>query len=90
MSRKTLAEWRREKGLSQRQLAMATGVTRQAIGQYETGRRVPDIAKARLIAAALGVGVDDIVFPGELQATSPSSEGQPSREERAQEGGMAA
>ena len=39
----TLTALRRERGLSQLQLAESTGLSRSAIGMYETGKREPDM-----------------------------------------------
>lgn len=78
----TLAELRKRQRMSQRALAQAVGLTSRAISNYESGIRKPPIHVARRIAAVLGVGVDDIVFPGE-----PGKE--PGRAELSADGGVA-
>ena len=39
----TLVSLRKERGLSQQQVAEDTGLSRSAIGMYETGKREPDM-----------------------------------------------
>ena len=46
---------RKEKGLTQVQLAKIAGVTRETIGNYESGERTPPLAVANKLADALGV-----------------------------------
>lgn len=57
---KGLRAWRAERGLSQAQLASATGhqVSEGLIAQIETGRRQPGLTNGRAIASALGVDLE--------------------------------
>nr|MBR4279809.1 helix-turn-helix transcriptional regulator [Clostridia bacterium] len=48
-------------GMSQEDLAVASGVSRISIVRYESGERVPDIKTAARIANALGCKVDDLI-----------------------------
>ena len=48
-------------GMSQEDLAKASGVSRIAIARYETGERVPSVIIAARIANALGCKVDDLI-----------------------------
>lgn len=48
-------------GLSQAALARTLGIARQRIIGYEHGRERPEIARLAALAAALGVGVGDLV-----------------------------
>lgn len=57
-----LRTWRIEVGLSQNELAHATGVSRWVIHLCERGLRLPDANQQLSIAAALGVSVDEL-FP---------------------------
>lgn len=52
---------RKELGLTQTQLAKASGVTQQTISEVESGR-IPRLATACAIAAALSVTIEDL-FP---------------------------
>jgi len=54
---------RRARGLSQRALADAAGVSRQAIGAIEGGRVQPSVAIALSIARALGTSVEAAFAP---------------------------
>ncbi len=60
---------RRERGLSQRELAERAGVTRQAIAAIETGRAQPTVGVAVAIARALGASVDSLFGPEEVIET---------------------
>lgn len=65
--RKSISEWRAERGMTQQQLASAIGVAPQQVSQWETGYRGHGMTAWRLrdIARALGVSMDDIALPGE-------------------------
>ena len=52
---------RTENGMTQQELADKVGVSRQMIGQIERGSRTPSIVLGRDIAAALGVGVAELL-----------------------------
>ncbi len=56
---------RRERGLSQRALGEAAGVTRQAISAIESGRMQPSVGIALKLARALGTTVERLFEPGE-------------------------
>ena len=51
---------RLERGLSQRELARAAGVTRQAVGAIESRRSQPSVGIALALARALGSSVEDV------------------------------
>lgn len=55
-----LKRLREARGLSQRALARACGVTSQAVSLIEAGRREPSLAMARRLAEALGVGLSEL------------------------------
>lgn len=61
-NKKTLAELRGEKRMSQRALAKEIGVSPAAIGMYESGKRTPPLKKAILIAQLFDVQVENILF----------------------------
>lgn len=56
----TLAHLRRKAGLSQQQLADATGLSRSAIGMYETGKREPDIDTLRVFSEFFAVDMNTL------------------------------
>ena len=58
-----LIELRRQQGLSQQQLAEATGLSRSAIGMYETGRREPDMDTLRLLSDFFKADMNTLVSP---------------------------
>ena len=52
---------RKEKGLSQEQLAKISGLSRSSIINFETGRRDPRVKDLRKIARALGVSIEQLL-----------------------------
>ena len=52
---------REEKGISQGQLAVMTGVSQSAISDIENNKRNPSLWTVQMIADVLGVPVDDLV-----------------------------
>jgi putative molybdopterin biosynthesis protein len=63
-----LESMRRARGLSQRALADASGITRQAVGSIESGRMKPGVDIALRIARALGTTVEDLFAPADAPA----------------------
>lgn len=57
-----LAELRREKGLTQQQLAERVGLHQTQIHRYESGSSEPSMDALRRLALALGVSTDALVF----------------------------
>lgn len=55
---KRIAESRRDKKLTQEELANRIGITAQALSQYERGLRYPDIAILKALCVTLGVSSD--------------------------------
>ena len=52
---------REEKGISQGQLAVMTGVSQSAISDIENNKRNPSLWTVQMISDVLGVPVDDLV-----------------------------
>jgi putative molybdopterin biosynthesis protein len=65
-----LEAMRRARGLSQRALAEAAGITRQAVGAVEAGRMQPSVSIALRLARALGTSVEAL-FGDEPAAEPP-------------------
>lgn len=59
-----LAEVRQSKGMTQEQLAAATGVHRVTIARIETGEISPKATTLKKLADALGVLMDDLMEQG--------------------------
>ncbi len=57
----TLPQLRRDRGLTQDELAAKLYVTRQAVSRWETGETTPSIDMAKLIATALDVPVMELI-----------------------------
>ena len=58
---KRIQALRKERGLTQKQLAETVGVTPQAVSKWETDESCPDITALPLLAEALGVSVDTLL-----------------------------
>lgn len=58
--RSHLRERRQQRGLTQRELAAAAGVTRQTVGGIESGRYGPGVEVGLRLARALGCHVEDL------------------------------
>ena len=56
-----LSRLRRERGLTQEELARRLFITRQAVSRWETGATEPGIDMIKLIARELGVGVGELL-----------------------------
>lgn len=55
-----MRERRAETGLSQAELAVAMGVSRQTINAIETGRHLPSLPLALALASHFGASVEEI------------------------------
>lgn len=60
MLKDNLVQLRKLKGLTQEDIAEKVGVSRQAVAKWEAGDTLPDLEKARLLAEAFGVSLDDL------------------------------
>ena len=54
--------WRAYRGLTQRQLAEAIGISAAYLSQIETGKRTGKTAVLQAIARALNLALDDVVY----------------------------
>ena len=70
-----IAAVRKEKGLTQRELAEQLHVTNKAVSKWELGRSLPDSATLEPLAHALGVTVDELLSGARRpkQAPAPAS-----------------
>ena len=57
----TIKGLREQRGLTQRALAEAVGVTDKAVSKWESGRGLPDISLVEPLSAALGVSVAELL-----------------------------
>jgi len=58
---KKVAELRKEKGLTQAELAEKLSLSPQAISKWENGESLPDITTLPLLADILGVTIDELL-----------------------------
>jgi transcriptional regulator with XRE-family HTH domain len=59
---KTIRELREERGWSQFQLAVKTGVTPGTVGNWERGQNEPKATQLRRLAEVFGVSMDVILI----------------------------
>jgi transcriptional regulator with XRE-family HTH domain len=59
---------RKQKGITQEELAAALFVSRTAVSKWEAGRGYPSIASLQVIAKYFGTTVDDLLSTGEVLA----------------------
>lgn len=52
---------RKELDLTQQQLAVEVGVSQQAIGYFETGKKIPSLAVAEQLAKCLQCTIDELL-----------------------------
>ena len=56
-----LIKLRKQKGMSQEQLGMQLGITRQSVSKWESGSTLPELSKLIAISEIFGVSVDYLV-----------------------------
>lgn len=66
-----LRGFREAQGMTSQEVAVACGLTRAQISHYETGKSVPTLAVACLLADALGVGLSELVAEGPAAEEAP-------------------
>ena len=59
-----IAQCRKEKNLTQMQLAELLGITNQAVSKWENGRGMPDVSLLQPLCAVLGISLNEL-FSGE-------------------------
>lgn len=62
-----IRKYRKEAGLSQKELGQKLGVSQQHIAQYESVKRIPKLETINKIADALDIPVSELIDPTVLQ-----------------------
>ncbi|MCD8382817.1 MAG: helix-turn-helix domain-containing protein [Clostridiales bacterium] len=70
---KNLRRLRRERGLTQRELARRAGTSSQMIGYWENGTRNPNGASRQKLASALGVDVGQLLASDQVVQLGPGN-----------------
>lgn len=65
-TRKTIRQYRKSAGMTQRQLAEATGANHMSIYHWESGRNEPSARQLRSLAQVFGVPMESIAFEKDL------------------------
>ena len=58
---KFIAELRKEKNMTQQELADKIGVTDRAISNWENGRRLPDLSLIKVVASELDISIAELL-----------------------------
>jgi transcriptional regulator with XRE-family HTH domain len=61
--------FREQVGYTQQQLAEKAGISSKAVGRYEHGNRVPSVEIAQRIAEAMGISVNELLYPEAIRET---------------------
>ena len=69
---KLIAKLRKQRGLTQQQLADKLNLSNKTISKWESGAGSPDISNLPILAEALGITVDELL-KGELNVSESSS-----------------
>ena len=72
-----IVELRKQKGLSQEELAEQLGVSRQAVSRWELGQTLPDIFNLVQLCELFGVSADYLVKDGATKSNSTGAEASP-------------
>lgn len=65
---------RKQKGVSQEELADKTGVSRQAVSKWEGGQSTPDIEKLVILSSYFGVTTDSLLKDETSPAVQPDED----------------
>ena len=68
-----IQELRKQKGLTQEELAQALYVSRTAVSKWESGRGYPNLDSLKLLANFFSVTIDDLLSGDELLAVAQES-----------------
>ena len=68
-----IARFRREKGMTQRDLADALGISNKAVSKWETGQGMPDIELLERMSDVFGVPID-VLIRGVREGDAPDGE----------------
>ncbi len=72
----TIASLRKDKGMTQLELAERMGVTDKAVSKWERGLSYPDVGSLPALAQILGVSVDELMQAGgQARREEPTGEG---------------
>lgn len=70
---KRLLQLRKAAHLTQEQVAIKTGISRQSYGAYEEGRAVPPLMNCMALADFYGITLDELVKGEEVKPTALES-----------------
>ena len=56
-----LNKYRKQKGLSQEELAFRLGVSRQSVSKWESGQSTPELERIIEIADLFGISLDELI-----------------------------
>ncbi len=69
---KKLFELRKQKGISQEELADKLNISRQTLSKWESGNSTPDMEKLILLSDYFEISLDELVFGNKLETHNES------------------
>ena len=72
-----LKHLRKEKGLTQEQLAEKIGVSRQTVSKWEGGQSTPDVERLVVLADCFGITVDALIRGVDISQTELDADSEP-------------
>ncbi len=73
---KFIAECRKQKGLTQAQLAEKLGITNRAVSKWETGNSVPDVSLMLDLCEILGISANELLCGEKLDSEQQKTQGE--------------
>lgn len=71
---KLISELRKDKGLTQEQLAEKIGVTQKSVSRWETGKNMPDVSLLQLLSLELDISVSELLDGEKNSAVQKNTE----------------
>ncbi len=65
-----IEQMRREKNMTQAELADAVGVSKQAVSNWERGKRFPDVSLIESLSETLGVSAAELIKGERIQKSN--------------------
>lgn len=73
---RNVERWRRQRGMTQEELALAIRCNRSAVSRWEAGRRLPSLTHLLALGEALGCGAAALLPAGQEGAEEASGHGE--------------
>ena len=71
-----IREIRREKGMTQEQLAERLGISQRSVSRWETGKTMPDLSLYEPLCEALGIQVSELLYAQKMTNEEKAAQGE--------------